>query len=122
MARAELSGHRLGAPAVADLVGQPVSFSATLDFGAGVALGTGVAVHAGTIAATRHTGFVGIVVGACGWAMLCGGRSAASMIRCANPSTVACPVARMRRWASAATLVRAQVSRFADTVAITAAA
>ena len=41
-------------------------FSAALDFGAGVALGTGVAVHAGTVAATWYLGFVGIVVVACG--------------------------------------------------------
>lgn len=66
VASAELSEHRLGAPAVAEPVGQLRGFSAALNFGAGVALGAGGAVHAGTVAATRHTGFVGIVVGACG--------------------------------------------------------
>ena len=66
VASAELSEHRLGAPAVAEPVGQLRGFSAALNFGAGVALGAGGAVHAGTVAATRHTGFVGIVVGGCG--------------------------------------------------------
>lgn len=76
---AELSGHRPSAPAVAEPVGQLRGFFSRPNFGAGVPLGAGVAVHAGTVAATMLN--PGIVSrpspGGCGVATPCGGRSAA---------------------------------------------
>lgn len=120
---AELSGHRLSAPAVAEPVGQLRGLGRP---GISGLVYRWVPAWRYTLEPSRRRGTPGSSGSSsavAGWATLCGGRSAASVIRCASPSTAACPVARMRRWASAATLVGAcAASRLAEIVAITAAA